>query len=161
MYQISNQARIKSLDRYVPYKNSKKFIKGGIMHPKKDKDGYLIIILYKNGKDTTYKMHRLVAQAFIPNPDNLPYINHKDEDKQNNLPNNLEWCTAKYNYNYGSCKWRSGAKRKKPIIQYDLNGKKIKEFDGVVEAIKETGLKHIPVAAKHGWKAGGFIWKYK
>lgn len=162
IYQISNQARIRSLDREVQYRTSKRFIKGKIMKPKKDKDGYLIIILYKNGKDKTYKMHRLVAQAFIPNPNNQPYINHKDEDKQNNLPENLEWCSAQYNYNYGTCKWRSGAKRKKPIVQYDLNGNKIKEFSGVVDAIKATGHKHIPQALKNkGWTAGGFIWKFK
>lgn len=64
--------------------------------------GYAIIKLMKSGKSITYKVHRLVAMAFIPNPDNLPHINHKDENKLNNNPNNLEWCDNRYNNNYGT-----------------------------------------------------------
>lgn len=64
--------------------------------------GYKICTLYKNGKATMYYIHRIVAQAFIPNPNNWPQINHKDENPANNRVENLEWCTQEYNNNYGS-----------------------------------------------------------
>ncbi len=64
--------------------------------------GYAIIKLMKGGKDITYRVHRLVAMAFVPNPEKLPCINHKDENKLNNNPNNLEWCDNRYNNNYGT-----------------------------------------------------------
>lgn len=70
----------------------------------KTNNGYIQVSLFKNGIKTGLKVHRLVAQAFLPNPDNLPMINHKDENKTNNRVENLEWCTAKYNNNYGSRK---------------------------------------------------------
>lgn len=70
--------------------------------PQRNIYGYAIIKLMTGGKSITYKVHRLVAIAFIPNPDNLPHINHKDENKLNNNPNNLEWCDNSYNNNYGT-----------------------------------------------------------
>lgn len=70
--------------------------------PQRNIYGYAIIKLMKGDKSITYKVHRLVAIAFIPNPDNLPHINHKDENKLNNNPNNLEWCDNSYNNNYGT-----------------------------------------------------------
>lgn len=100
-YQISNFGRVKSLARYD---YSTRYIKEKIMKPSKDKDGYLIIGLQcarKHKKQKTYRIHQMVAKAFIPNPFNLPEINHKDEDKTNNHVDNLEWCTTKYNLTYG------------------------------------------------------------
>ena len=70
--------------------------------PQRNIYGYAIIKLIKGGKRITYRVHRLVAMAFVPNPDNLPHINHKDENKLNNNPNNLEWCDNSYNNNYGT-----------------------------------------------------------
>lgn len=70
--------------------------------PQRNIYGYAIIKLMKDGKSITYRVHRLVAMAFVPNPDNLPHINHKDENKLNNNPNNLEWCDNSYNNNYGT-----------------------------------------------------------
>lgn len=70
--------------------------------PQRNIYGYAIVKLMTGGKSITYKVHRLVAMAFIPNPDNLPHINHKDENKLNNNPNNLEWCNNRYNNNYGT-----------------------------------------------------------
>lgn len=69
-------------------------------------NGYLHVLLCKNGKYITHNVHRLVAETFIPNPDNLPEINHKDENKENNCVDNLEWCTRKYNMNYGTTQFR-------------------------------------------------------
>jgi hypothetical protein len=73
-----------------------------LLTPRKITHGYLSVMLYKNGKPKNYKIHRLVAQAFLSNPEGLPEVNHKDEDKTNNHVNNLEWCTHKYNSRYGT-----------------------------------------------------------
>lgn len=90
-YQVSNMGRVKSL----------KFGKERILKAKKDY-GYLRIGLRKDGKKNFYMIHRLVALAFLPNPYNLPQVNHKDEDKTNNRVDNLDWCSAEYNVNYGT-----------------------------------------------------------
>lgn len=75
-----------------------------LLKPALDKDGYLIVSMYRNGKRVVSKVHRLVAETFIPNPDNLPDINHKDEDKTNPHKDNLEWCTEMYNNAYSKSK---------------------------------------------------------
>lgn len=78
---------------------AKKFLK-----PRKDRGGYLLINLYKDSKMKTYTIHRLITETYLPNPDNLPEVNHKDEDKSNNALSNLEWCTREYNINYSKAK---------------------------------------------------------
>lgn len=108
LYEVSSFGRVRSLDRYVKTGyGSYRLHKGKVLSPGKDKDGYLSVHLFCNGKVHKRLVHRLVAQAFIPNPDNLPMINHKDEDKTNNSVDNLEWCTAKYNTNYGTSRIRA------------------------------------------------------
>ena len=101
LYQVSNFGNIRSLETIAP---SGKFVKQIIRKQSKDKDGYCIIGLNKNKSQKTYKVHRLVAKSFIDNPNNLPEINHKDEDKTNNKVSNLEWCNSKYNLTYGARK---------------------------------------------------------
>ena len=103
LYEVSNTGRVRSLDRFiVDSLGHKRFYKGKVLIPVKSNLGYLFVGLYCNEKNKRYLVHRLVAQAFIENPDNLPEINHKDEDKTNNSVENLEWCTAKYNLSYGT-----------------------------------------------------------
>lgn len=103
LYQVSNLGRVKSLFRVVIRSNGKpntvneKILKYGMNR------GYCAVVLCKNGKRKMYKVHRLVAMAFLSNPHNLPEVNHKDENKKNNCVDNLEWCTPKYNTNYGTC----------------------------------------------------------
>ena len=88
---------------YVKSKSkSYRLHKGKVLSPGKDTDGYLKVCLSCNGKNKMFFVHRLVAEAFLPNPDNLPQVNHKDEDKSNNRVDNLEWCSQLYNNIYGS-----------------------------------------------------------
>ena len=108
LYEVSNTGRVRSLDRYVKGKGeSYRLHKGRVLSPIKDKNGYLLINLYCNGKQNIIKIHRLVAQEFLSNPDNLPEVNHKDEDKTNNRVDNLEFCDHKYNMNFGTARIRS------------------------------------------------------
>ena len=105
-YAISNYGRIKNLieNRYIPQKNDKGYKRVTINAKVNGKTKYF-----------TLSVHRLVAIAFIPNPDKLPLVNHKDENKANNVVSNLEWCTEAYNVNYGSCKDRSRISQQNPI----------------------------------------------
>lgn len=127
LYQISNNGNVKSLGRWVNYKNKgKKWQEGKILKPLVKKGGYLHVGLWKNGKVKFFIVHRLVAQAFIPNPNNLPQVNHKDENKENNVVKNLEYCDAKYNSNYGTRNKRVAEKMKGKKLS-DETRKKISE----------------------------------
>lgn len=129
-----------------------KFLKPGVNHK-----GYLFVNLCKNGKVKCSRVHRLVAEAYIPNQDNLPQVNHKDENKSNNCLQNLEWCDNKYNHNYGTINER----HKKPILQFTLDGEFVREWPSATDAGKE--LKgHICDCLKGRRKtACNYIWKYK
>ena len=117
-YQVSNLGRVKSLERKVKHMNSYRTVKEKILNTRKFKNGYLVINLHNKGKRKTMTVHRLVCEAFIPNPNNLQYVNHKDECKTNNNVENLEWCTIEYNCNFGS--------RNERISKTNTNGKKSK-----------------------------------
>lgn len=169
LYQSSTFGRARSLDNYRKGRNgSLRFCKGKILKPSTDKDGYLLVGLCKNGKQKTYKVHRLVAEAFIPNPNNLPQVNHKDENKQNNFVSNLEWCSAKYNSNYGTAIQRSSekkinGKKSKTVLQYTLDGQFVREWKSTAEAGR-NGYNHGAVAACCRGKLKKYkdsIWKYK
>ena len=130
---------------------SKKFLKPADNNGK----GYMTICLIKNGKKKTHYIHRLVAEAFIPNPDNLPQVNHLDENKSNNCVENLEWCDAKYNINYGTRIERIS----KPVYCEELN----RTFKSGKEAAKELGIsnENICNCCKGKLKTtGGFHWRY-
>lgn len=105
LYQVSNTGRVRSLN-YLHTGKTK------VMKQNTDKDGYRNITLKNNNKCKTYFIHRLVALAFIPNPLNLPQVNHIDENKTNNAVWNLEWCTQEYNINYGTRNKRISEARK-------------------------------------------------
>ena len=106
LYQVSNKGRIKSL-------NYRRTGKEGMLKGKPDKNGYLIVFLYKKGeKPKPFLIHRLVAIMFLHNPNNYLEVNHIDEDKTNNNVENLEWCTRKYNMNYGTRNERASISRK-------------------------------------------------
>ena len=99
LYEVSSYGRVRSLDKYD---SRNRFRKGRILTLYTEIGGYLRAHLSSNGKAKHHSVHRLVAESFIPNPDNLPEINHRDEDKTNNRVDNLEFCDRKYNINFGS-----------------------------------------------------------
>ena len=103
LYEVSSYGRVRSLGQFVNHNyGGYAYRKGRLLKPGLGSRGYLSVTLSKNGIQKQYTVHRLVAQAFIENPDNLPQVNHKDEDRTNNNVTNLEWCDAKYNVNYGN-----------------------------------------------------------
>ena len=128
------------------------------------KDGYVIISLSKGGKKYKCYLHRLVAETFIPNPDNLPQVNHKDEDKTNNCVSNLEWITSKDNCNYGTRNERQGLGHSKPIEQYDLEGNFIKEWDSATQVERDLGFNHSNISKcclGRSKTAYNYKWEYK
>ncbi len=141
----------------------------GINHGRKipcvNEDGYLRVQLCKDGEAKNRYVHRLVAEAFIDNPLNLPCVNHKDENKANNAVENLEWCTSLYNNTYGTrmekiANARSG-KRTVAILQFDNEGNFVRRWDGVYLACRELGVckasVHRCIRGKQN-TAGGFRW---
>ncbi|MFT8759634.1 MAG: NUMOD4 domain-containing protein [Oenococcus oeni] len=125
LYQVSNRGQIRS------YKN-------GLRKIQLRRDGYVQLLLYKKGISKMFKVHRLVAQAFISNPDNLPEINHKDEDKTNNCVDNLEWCDRSYNNTYNSLNKRRASSAPKAIVAI-INGKRI-NFPSSSAAARKLGI---------------------
>ena len=142
---------VTSCGRVWSYKN-KCFLKPGV-----STKGYLVVNLCKDGQRKMYSLHRIVAEAYIPNPDNLPQVNHKDENKANNCLQNLEWCDHKYNINYGT----RNDKIKKPILQFTLDGEFIREWDCATDVGREV-CGNICNCLKGKQKtAYGYVWKYK
>lgn len=171
LYQASNLGRIRSVERYIEradgYKNH--IMPRVLKQKKNNSNNYLLVNLHKDKKPKRYLVHRLIAITFIPNPHNLPQVNHKDENPQNNKVSNLEWCDCKYNICYGTARRRHSEHVKnrpdisKPVEQYTRDGVYIATYPSSVEAHRQTGVWHQSI-----WRvmngilktAGGFIWKY-
>lgn len=177
LYEVSNYGRVKSLPR--------KYTKGGILSYCFTKFGYPMVILSKDGKCRNICVHRLVAEAFLPNPDNLPVVNHKDENPSNNYvhinqdgtvdpsKSNLEWCDYSYNLCYGGALGRMIQTRnrkgaygsEKPIIQYTVNGEFVRFYKSISEAARVFGRRSVEVGINMVLKgkrktAYGFKWGY-
>lgn len=158
LYQVSNMGRVKSVRKNIILKNSIA------------RNGYKRVHLYKNKKGKHFQIHRLVANAFIPNPDNLPQVNHKDENKLNNCADNLEWCTPEYNYNYGTINIRKSQKqlndknKSKILLQYTKDGCFIKEWKSTMDVQRNLGFANSNISkccrGKYAY-AYGYLWKYK
>lgn len=163
-YVVSNTGIVKSLKRVNEYGYH---LKEHIMHQTIDRNGYCKVYLTKYGKSKSKLVHRLVAEAFIPNPNNFPEINHKDENKANNMVDNLEWCTHKYNSNYGTRTSKiipkTIEKTRKPVKQIDEDGNVIKIWYSMNEASRKLGIiqqnisKCCQGTRQH---AGGYKWEY-
>ena len=194
LYQVSNLGNVRSVDRTIVDSLGREHpYKGQILKPMLVAHGYLEVNLSKGDKRKPVNIHRLVAKEFIPNPHNLPEINHIDENKQNNAAYNLEWCTSKYNANYGTrnervmcarmknSKWQkaiqdhtrklgkrygriNGLNNSKPVLQYSVDGKFIKEWVSMREVKRELSIDNCSIARCCNGKqktAGHYIWKFK
>ena len=146
---------ITSCGKVWSYRNEK-FLK-----PWVSRNGYFMVNLHKDGKVKKYTVHRLVAEAYIPNTENLPQINHRDENKANNCLQNLEWCDASYNINYGTHNEKVSNSRKIPILQYDLDGNFIREWNSATDIGKEVSSTICNCLKGKLKSAYGYIWKYK
>lgn len=151
------------------------------LKPSPTNRGYLTVELFNNSGSKRLLIHRLVAIAFIPNPHNWPQINHKDENPQNNCVANLEWCTARYNMNYGEgAKTRhlkidytkpcyrenailNGKKAAKPVSMFSLDGQFIRTYESAAEASRQTGIDKTDIsrAVRTKYNAGGYAWEYE
>ena len=189
LYQVSNFGNVKSVKRVVKRANSTNLsVKERLLKERPNHKGYKMVSLSKNGKGKFCTIHRLVAKAFIPNPQNLPQVNHKDEDKMNNHADNLEWCTNKYNINYNNgAAIKRGVKTKRekydwkevcekiletktknnvytrpiPVNQFTWDGVFIKRFRSSEQVSRELGIYGTHrVAQGLNRHAGGYIWLF-
>lgn len=157
LYQISNLGRVKSFSRAGTRTKKERILKTRFSYK-----GYERINLSKEDIDKTHFIHRLVAQAFIPNPYNYKEINHKDENSRNNKVSNLEWCDRSYNINYKNRNKKVADKLAIRVIQLK-NEKIINEFDSMIQAQRKT---KIPISniskccSGERKSAGGYKWKY-
>lgn len=177
LYECSNMGRVKSVDRYVPhrYKGEYQFIKGRIRKTKLNNGGYEMLSLFRDGKEKTCLVHRIIAEAFLPNPDNLPEVNHKDECKTSNIiwinedgsidynKSNLEWCDREYNLYYGTRRQRQAEKEMVPVIQYTKDGMLIKKWDSMQSVMDDLGINRGNISnccSGRCKSVGGYKWKY-
>ena len=138
------------------------YYRNRFMKPETTKNGYnRVILLDSNGNRKHYLIHRLVAEAYLPNPYNLPCVNHKDEVRTNNYLNNLEWCDYSYNNQYGDRIKKVSDKTSKKVKQMTMDGIVIKVWDSAAEASRELGICQVYRAANGARKsAGGYKWEY-
>lgn len=172
-YEINELGEIRSKDRQIIDKCGRvQFFKGKPILPHLTENGYLFVALYQDGQKFQKKVHRLVAETFLPNPDNLPCINHKDQDKRNNSITNLEWCTIGYNNNYGDRNSRVSKKLlhredlSKKILQINKNNEVINTYPSLIEASRmllgnKTGASNISRVCRGIYKSAyGYKWKF-
>lgn len=156
-YMVSDLGRVKSIERDYKYGFHK-----DIILRQNDRKGYKGVTLFKDGKRYYKAVHRLVGEAFIPNPYKLPIINHKNEIKSDNRTDNLEWCTRIYNARYGNSRKKISIRVSRKVEQMSKDGTVIKIWDSMTKASKETGaqISEISKSCKNNkYSAGGFKWR--
>ena len=169
LYEVSNLGRVRSLDRiqYNPVAATHQtFHPGHIMNGRVSHRGYRLVNLRDvNGKRKNCSVHRLVAMAFIPNPDNLPFVNHKNYDTLDNRVENLEWCTPTYNVHYGRADRirQANQPKRKVVAQYTIKGEYVAIYKTLQSAARNVGITRQQVrncAKGNRYSAGGFRWVY-
>ena len=167
LYKVSNLGRILSL-------NYKRTGKAKLRNPVEMLNGYLQVGFSKNKKTKTCYVHRLIAETFLPNPENLPEVNHKDEDKTNNFvflnedgsvdkeKSNLEWCDRKYNNNYGTRTERFIKTMSKKVLQFSKTGEFIREWESTMECGRNGFCQSHVAACCRGERKShkGFLWMF-
>lgn len=158
LYQVSNLGKVKSFQGSTKYGKPKEMI----LRPCLINSGYHVVTLYsKNRTKRKFQVHRLVAEAFIQNPNNLPCVNHKDENKINNSVNNLEWCTYQYNNNYGTARIRATDTNSNSVKQSTLDGVAVAVYRSASIAASILGCSD---AVLRKWCrdgiGGGYSWEY-
>ncbi len=141
LYEVSDAGRVRSLDAVRPCGKSVRFSKGRTLRIQKSSNGYRQVVLSKEGNSRYFRVHRLVAEAFLDNPYGLPEVNHIDEDKTNNAVSNLEWCTHQYNNSYGS---KPPCGSRNPMAK--LTGQQVAE----IKSRRASGEKLKAIAADYG-----------
>ena len=170
LYEVSNLGRVRSLDRYIDSVNVfgepyKRFSKGRVLKLLYDDKGYQRITLYNGITDKQKLVHRLVAQAYIPNKDNLPEVNHKDQNPANNCVDNLEWCDRIYNVNYSDARERQWRAVSRPIEQLTMDGQHIAYYLGIKTICRKLNMcRNTIQRCLHGRKrhksAYGYLWRF-
>lgn len=151
-YMVSNLGRVKSLGNDRTRKEK-------LLAQVKTDRGYTTVNLFKNGKEKKHYVHRLVAMAFIPNPTNLPQVNHKDEDKTNNRVDNLEWCIQEFNINYGTRNKRIAMAQSKQVLCVETGV----IYPSTQEVERQLGFANTHIGSCCNGKlktAYGYTWKY-
>lgn len=172
-YQVSSLGRVRSLDRYVQRPHSKTgkivnfLVKGQLIKTRKNNTNDYIVVVLSDGHrhQKTKLVHRLVAQAFLPNPNNLQEVNHLDENKENNIVSNLEWCSRIDNVRYGTGVARNGVLHRVAVLQCNEHGDVIRRWDSIKQAAQAFGVTHGAIGNICKCKGTaktckGFRWRY-
>ena len=159
--QGSNLGRVRTVDRVVKTKNGMRLIKGHILKQQLDRYGYLFVSFRVNGKKVNRKVHRIIAQTFLPNPNELPQVNHIDCDRTNNNVDKLEWCTHEYNMQYKEKYGTSAAEALGcPVYAVNLETLEVSKFPSQLEASRALGIvgQNISAVIKGKLKTAGGYW---
>lgn len=180
-YQVSSFGRVKSVERYIQQRDGRRApyrIPEKILKPKMSPNGYLFVNLSVQGRAKPCRIHRLVAETFIPNPQGLPTVNHKDENKDNNRVDNLEWCTQAYNNEYGTRRQRSQESQphRRAVRMLSMDGMLLRTFPTMKDAaryivseigegapsvkIANNNIRMVCRNYSHRHKAYGYGWEY-
>jgi len=159
LYQVSNLGRVKSFRKPLKLKSPDEYIlKNYIAN-----NGYVQVTLYGKNNREKRLVHRMVAEAFIPNPSNLPQVNHIDENPSNNCSENLEWCTARYNNEFGTAQLRMSITKGRMIDQFLPTGEFVARYSSIHIASKITGHSLAQIKNScygHAIKGGNYVWRY-
>ena len=162
-YDVSPSGEVKSLDReYINSRGQRRRVKSNVLKTSQDRYGYEKVILRCHGANINTTVGRLVAEKYIPNPKNLPQVNHKNENPLDNKVENLEWCTAKYNSSYGTRTERSAITRSKPLIAIDYEHNE-EYFISAGKAAEMLSLRQGNISAclrGEQIQSGGYTFKY-